>query len=493
MMRPLTRTGALAICLSVAAADHEVFAQAKIVPPVATVAPVAPTNPPVQTAPTTSLPWQTWAQSSEGRPIELLRIGAGSHQVLVIAGLAGDDTLSVELGERLIAHLNEFPSLVAATTVTFVRDANPDGRARRTAANAHGVLLEHNFAASNWRKLHEQNIYTSGRLPESEPETKALTELVAQIRPERVLVLSTVVKTPQMVYAGSRADWMLKSAHEAQLPLVVPDLVKHSGSIVVLLGQDRAIPCVSVSLPRTKEIVTLWPRVRAGLASAVSHGFEKTVVPVVKNDPPPYSPLRPAPPVKVKQAIVTPLPAPSVPVLTVLPDSSTVVVSRPELQATPARVVATPAVAGEGSGGQPRHNHSFLLRDAREVIPNGSTSAKPVEAWNGNAPRVLSADELATGGKLVPVTVPSAAMGVDGTSPEQSGSYAIPAFRSPFGRRPQRVEIRSATPATTPPTPDTPPSTSGARPASKLPPAVPVLDERALPQPPIPHAPAIRP
>lgn len=485
-MRPLTRTGALAICLSVTAAEHGAVALAQVASPAAPTNQAAPANPALPIA-ATPFPWQSWAKSAEGRSIEILRVGAGSHQVLVIAGLAGDDPLAVELGERLITHLTEFPSLVAATTVTFVRDANPDGRARRTAANAHGILLDYNFSSTNWRKLPELNTFPSGRLPESEPETRALTELTAQLRPERVIVLATST-SPTIIYAGPRADWAAKLAFETKLPLVAPDLAQASGSLVVYLGQDRAIPCANAALPRSKDIATLWPRVRAGLSSAVSHGFNASAPPIAAAAPPLQAGTLQAAPSATPNA-----PPAGVPVLTVLADSTTVV-KAPAVSptGTTAQVVSTPPAAVATSSEQPRRPFSFLLRDVRET-----SSPDPVSpsAPNETAPRVLSADELATGGKLVPVTLPPAA---DAGTPFGSGSPASDGQMPttgvrPFGRRPNRVEIRGKTPLPSKSAPVAAPETSKPRTDTKPPPAVPVIDEKALPQPAIPRAPEIRP
>lgn len=440
MMRPLTRAGALVICLTATGPGYDAFAEPQIASPAAQSTQAAQSAT-LALPNTKSLPWQGWARSAEGRPIEMVRLGTGSHQVLVIAALRGDDALAVELAEHLAAHLIEYPSLVAATTVTIVRDANPDGRARRTATNSHGVLLEHNFSSSNWRKLPQAGEYLSGRLPESEPETRALAELIAQCRPQRVLVLSTVSTKPALFYAGPRADWPGKFALEAKLSLAAIDLASTSGSPVVYLGQDRAIPCVLAQLPRARDIATLWPKVRRGLSTAVSDGFTAPVL----------------------------TPPPQVPLVTVAPGSTQVMRVPPVTSAT-TRVVAAPLASSEQAAAEPHRPFSFLLRDVREVAP---PPAKPATA----GPRVLSAEELTSGGSLVPVARPEAA---------QPSPADVPAGgASPFGRRPNRVEIRGD--AKSAPAARTGNRSSSEGGETNRPPAVPVVDERALPQPPIPH------
>jgi len=402
-------------------------------------------------ASTSPIPWQRWAVSVEGRPIEMVRLGQGSHQVLVVAGLRGDDPLSVGLAERLALHLTEFPRLVAATTVTIVRDANPDGRARRTAVNAHGVLLEHNFSSSNWRKLPLNGQFISGRLPESEPETRALSELIAQSRPERVLILASVAAKPSLSYSGPRADWPGKFARDASLPLSAPDLMLTSGSLVIFAGQDRAIPCLSAELPRASDVEALWPDVRAGLSTAVSDGF----------------------------AVPAAAPAPVVPTVTVVPGSNQVV-RAPVSSSTPVRNVTAQKTPTEEQPVGTVRPFSFLLRDVREATPAPRASVS-------SGPRVLSADELTGGGSLVPVTLPTTVTPpAEGESPSLPDSGGRSGGVSPFGRKPNHVEIRSGERSIPPAMPESQPGADRNK-VRRLP-AVPVMDERALPQPPIPRA-----
>ena len=61
---------------------------------------------------------------------------------------------------------------------------NPDGLARHTRRNAHGVDLNRNFP-HDWADL--DGNYESGPRPASEPETRAVMAFLRQVRPRRVL------------------------------------------------------------------------------------------------------------------------------------------------------------------------------------------------------------------------------------------------------------------------------------------------------------------
>jgi protein MpaA len=66
----------------------------------------------------------------------------------------------------------------------LVPTANPDGRAARTRQNARGVDLNRNSSAG-WRRL--SGAQYSGRRPWSEPEARALRDLMLRERPALVL------------------------------------------------------------------------------------------------------------------------------------------------------------------------------------------------------------------------------------------------------------------------------------------------------------------
>ena len=61
---------------------------------------------------------------------------------------------------------------------------NPDGLARHTRRNAHGVDLNRNFP-HDWVDL--DGNYESGPRPASEPETRAVMAFLREVRPRRVL------------------------------------------------------------------------------------------------------------------------------------------------------------------------------------------------------------------------------------------------------------------------------------------------------------------
>ena len=67
-----------------------------------------------------------------------------------------------------------------------IASMNPDGYARHTRQNAHGVDLNRNFP-TNWARLSGQ--YYSGPRPLSEPESRAVYRFLKRVHPRYVVSL----------------------------------------------------------------------------------------------------------------------------------------------------------------------------------------------------------------------------------------------------------------------------------------------------------------
>lgn len=211
--------------------------------------------------------WRAWGTSVEGRSIEIATLGQGDWRLLVVAGLRGDDQTSIALVERWAVHLSSPQATPRGATITLVRDANPDGRARRQRANAHGVELDHNFSASNWRKLPSNGQWLSGRLPESEPETRALSDLIVQQRPDAVLVLEDTDIRPVILSVGAAPPWLAQLSYDTKLK-IEPDSIESSGSLASFAA-DRQAQAVVLQLPRHDSVDVTWDRHRRALFTLV--------------------------------------------------------------------------------------------------------------------------------------------------------------------------------------------------------------------------------
>jgi murein peptide amidase A len=124
-------------------------------------------------------------RSSRGRPLWALELSGRDTRrgpILVVGCIHGNECAGVRI-TRLLASLRK----QRRSAVWLVHDLNPDGRALGTRQNARGVDLNRNFPAG-WRARGKPwDPYYPGRRPLSEPETRAIADLILRIRPETTI------------------------------------------------------------------------------------------------------------------------------------------------------------------------------------------------------------------------------------------------------------------------------------------------------------------
>jgi protein MpaA len=117
-------------------------------------------------------------RSVDGRPIRGYRVGdpTAARRLLVVGCVHGNETA----GEAITRRLRATPP-VAGVQLWVVDQFNPDGCAANTRQNARGVDLNRN-SPWHWRRL--SGMFYSGPRPLSEPESRAINQLVRCLRPQ---------------------------------------------------------------------------------------------------------------------------------------------------------------------------------------------------------------------------------------------------------------------------------------------------------------------
>jgi protein MpaA len=112
------------------------------------------------------------------RPV-VLGNAAAPHRVLVVGCIHGNEPAGIAIVRRLIA-----AGAPAGTEIVAVTSVNPDGCARGTRQNAHGVDLNRNFP-SNWSPIGRRGSFQyAGPRPLSEPESRYAVKLIEQLKPQ---------------------------------------------------------------------------------------------------------------------------------------------------------------------------------------------------------------------------------------------------------------------------------------------------------------------
>ncbi|HVG24933.1 MAG TPA: murein tripeptide amidase MpaA [Thermoanaerobaculia bacterium] len=143
-------------------------------------------------------PFTTYGSSVDGIPLTVYLPTSGDAEVLVLAAIHGDESETTVAVSEALRCLPQ-GELQAAVILC----GNPDGMLRGTRGNARGVDLNRNFPTSNWAP--ELVFYKSrandardialapGPQPSSEPETRALIDLIERVQPRAVVSLHSAL------------------------------------------------------------------------------------------------------------------------------------------------------------------------------------------------------------------------------------------------------------------------------------------------------------
>jgi hypothetical protein len=213
---------------------------------------------PVPVGSRTSSGWVVLANSGEGRPMHLKTIGAGSAKTLVIAGLDGEDRIAVNWVDQFVQQLSQSPDALRDYQLVLLRAANPDGLTAKHHENGRGVALNRNFPTANYRPRGNPS---AGIGPASEPETRAVMQLLYDLKPQRVVHLTSAASASEAVCNGVAEEAASSLRDVVGLPVESFDPRQHGGSL-----EEFATTVLGI------EVVTL--RLRIGedwRSAAVSH------------------------------------------------------------------------------------------------------------------------------------------------------------------------------------------------------------------------------
>jgi protein MpaA len=201
--------------------------------------------------------------SVQGRPIMSLVLSRGPDVTFIMASIHGNEPAGTPLVRRLAKHLQEHPQLLAGRMVVLLPTANPDGIARNSRYNAHGVDLNRNFAAAN--RLNNQK---GGPRALSEPEARAIEQLILKYPPDRIVSIHQPLAC--IDYDGPGQMIANHMAQYCDLP--VKKLGAQPGSLGSYAGVTLGIPIITLEMLKTDSQLdseTLWQRYGKALLAAI--------------------------------------------------------------------------------------------------------------------------------------------------------------------------------------------------------------------------------
>jgi len=238
---------------------------------------VSPRGEPISSRPTERVaalenlpPVEVYGKSGRGVDLEVY-LPSAACRTLVIAGIHGEEPETTVILSRALRSLPAFPKSVAC-----VLAANPDGLLAGTRGNARGVDLNRNFPTADWQpepikyRWHVEDPAEigigTGTKPASEPETRALIDLIDRLKPQLIVTLHAplaCIDDPAPTPAGI---WL---AERTGLPLVKGVGYATPGSMGTWAGEHH-LPLITWEFPR-KSVEELSREVVPVLIELVEH------------------------------------------------------------------------------------------------------------------------------------------------------------------------------------------------------------------------------
>lgn len=211
-------------------------------------------------------------RSLKGVSLQAVRLGDGADRTLIIGGVHGDEPQSTEVTQRLIDLLEAEPDRLAGRQVLLIAAMNPDGLAKRRRQNAAGVDLNRNFPASNWKQSHSRGRYHGGPEAASEPETKAIIDVVEQFRPTKIVTVHCISGGRACNNFDGPGEPLAAAMHEANGYPVKPTIgYPTPGSLGSWAGVDLGIAMVTLEMPAESKAGRCWRDNRDALLAAITH------------------------------------------------------------------------------------------------------------------------------------------------------------------------------------------------------------------------------
>ncbi|WP_207682798.1 DUF2817 domain-containing protein [Desulfonema magnum] len=202
--------------------------------------------------------------SLENQPIECFVIGEGKDVILILASMHGNEQAGTKLAYRLYSYFRNRKhwKLLRERKVLIMPEINPDGVKHNSRYNAGKVDINRNFPAAN-----RKNGGYNGPKAFSEPETRAIFEVIMKYHPKRIISVRKVLGC--IDYDGPGEG--LANHMGKYCDLSVQKLGSQPGSFGSYADETLGVPFITFGMPReiSEEPEKLWRDYGDALLAAI--------------------------------------------------------------------------------------------------------------------------------------------------------------------------------------------------------------------------------
>lgn len=167
--------------------------------------------------------------------------------LLLIGGVHGDEIEGVAAARGLLDHLISTKATLPQLRISLIPEFNPEGVLLKSRGNSAGVDLNRNLPTKDWTADYTTPRYFPGRTALSEPENKALVQLLELDKPDFIIslhsykpMLNVNGECPEAEIIGQRTGYD-----------IVPDIgYPTPGSLGTYAGLERKISTLTYEIER---------------------------------------------------------------------------------------------------------------------------------------------------------------------------------------------------------------------------------------------------
>lgn len=193
--------------------------------------------------------WRRDFESTQRRAIETAVFGKGPRHIAVLSSMTGNSRATVDLVEHLAGMLAHEEFVPVQLSVLVIRTPNPDGLADLTLTNSRGVDLNRNFPSTRFTASPRQ---VTGEKPGSEPETRAIMQILNQFNPQLVVHVVESRSTRGTVRSDDVPSRKLLPKYDAA-PF---DRVYKGGSLAGYVHETMKCSIVEIELPSDPKAIS---------------------------------------------------------------------------------------------------------------------------------------------------------------------------------------------------------------------------------------------
>ena len=208
-------------------------------------------------------------RSAGGRQLSYWVFGDSGPVTLILGGMHGTEYTPTVLSAQFIEWLEATPDAVVRGRIVVAPLVDPDGFASRKRGNDHGVDLNRNYPAKNWRMRAGRH----GLRPLSEPETRFVMELLEKFDPRCIVSIHGPLACVN--YDGPAEELARRMSHACGLPVRASVGYATPGSFGSFAGVDRGIPTITLELRPGRALDPDFDACRKALMAAHEFSVEQ--------------------------------------------------------------------------------------------------------------------------------------------------------------------------------------------------------------------------